>query len=110
MIALLLLTMGLADSPQDTLSPAARAELRVSFQDFTIPPDAPAVLHTTLGGTATRNVVAGDVITAIGDKHIGNLYDMTNALRSHQPGDSVVVVSRRDGVERRATAVLGKRT
>src|SRR5712691_4449498 len=36
----------------------ARAGLRVSFQDFTIPADAPAVLHTTLGGTATRNVVA----------------------------------------------------
>src|SRR5437879_8526642 len=95
MIALLLLTVGLAGSPQDTLSPAARrvltdvqflaadsqegrgvgtaglqragayirdgfarTGLRVSFQCFTIPADAPAVLHTTLGGTATRNVVA----------------------------------------------------
>jgi len=55
-------------------------------------------------------LVAGDVITAIGDKHIGNLYDMTDALRSHLPGDTVVVVSRRDGVERRATTVLGKRS
>jgi len=36
----------------------ARAGLQVTFQDFTIPPDAPAVLHTKLGGTATRNVVA----------------------------------------------------
>jgi hypothetical protein len=52
---------------------------------------------------------AGDVITAIGDKHIANLYDMTDALRSHQPGDTVVIVSRRDGAERRARAVLGKR-
>ncbi len=54
-------------------------------------------------------LAGGDVITAIGDKHIGNLYDMTDALRSHQPGDTVVIVSKRDGVERRATAVLGKR-
>jgi hypothetical protein len=54
-------------------------------------------------------LVAGDVITAIGDKHIGNLYDMTDALRSHQAGDTVVIVSKRDGVERRATTVLGKR-
>ena len=54
-------------------------------------------------------LAAGDVITAIGDKRIANLYDMTDALRSHQPGDTVVVVSRRDGVERRATTVLGKR-
>lgn len=52
---------------------------------------------------------AGDVITAIGDKHIANLYDMTDALRGHQPGDTVVIVSQRDGVERRATTVLGKR-
>ena len=52
---------------------------------------------------------AGDVITAIGEKHIANLYDMSDALRSHQAGDTVVIVSRRDGAERRATAVLGKR-
>jgi hypothetical protein len=57
----------------------------------------------------TAGLQAGDVITAIGDKHIANLYDMTDALRSHQPGDTVVIVSRRDGAERRATAVLGKR-
>jgi hypothetical protein len=52
---------------------------------------------------------AGDVITAIGDKHIANLYDMTDALRSHQPGDTVVIVSKRQGVERHASTVLGKR-
>ena len=53
---------------------------------------------------------AGDVITAIGDKRVANLYDMTAVLRSHQPGDSVVIVSKREGVERRATAVLGRRS
>lgn len=53
---------------------------------------------------------AGDVITAIGDKRVANLYDMTAVLRSHQPGDTVVIVSKREGVERRATAVLGRRT
>ena len=52
---------------------------------------------------------AGDVITAIGSKRVTNLYDMTDALRSHQAGDTVVIVSKRDGVERRATAVLGTR-
>src|SRR6266566_6368816 len=58
---------------------------------------------------AQAGLQAGDVITAIGDKHIGNLYDMTDALRSHQAGDTVVIVSTRDGLERRATTVLGKR-
>lgn len=52
----------------------------------------------------------GDIITAIGDKKISNLYDMTDALRAHQPGDTVTIVSKRDGVERRATAVLGRRS
>jgi len=51
----------------------------------------------------------GDVITAIGDKRIANLYDMTDALRGRRPGDTVVVVMRRDGAEHRATAILGKR-
>src|SRR5467141_2800522 len=36
----------------------AHAGLEATFQSFTISPDAPAVLHTTLGGTATRNVMA----------------------------------------------------
>src|SRR5262245_2325059 len=51
----------------------------------------------------------GDVITAIGDKRIAKLYAMPAALRSHRPGDTVVVVTRRDGVEHRATTILGKR-
>ena len=53
---------------------------------------------------------AGDVITTIGAKRVANLYDMTEALRSHHPGDTVVIVTRRDGAERRATAVLGRRS
>jgi len=52
---------------------------------------------------------AGDVITAVGAKLVANLYDMTDALRSHQAGDTVVIVVNRDGVEQRVTAVLGKR-
>ena len=53
---------------------------------------------------------AGDVITAIGDKTVANLYDMTDALRSHQPGDTVVVVASRGTTVVRLTAVLGKRS
>jgi len=53
---------------------------------------------------------AGDVITAIGAMGVANLYDMTAALRSHQPGDTVVIVVRRGGVEQRLTAVLGRRS
>src|SRR5204862_2497269 len=35
-----------------------RAGLQATFQNFTIPADAPAVLHTALAGIPTRNVVA----------------------------------------------------
>jgi len=52
----------------------------------------------------------GDIITAIGAKAVANLYDMTDALRSHQAGDTVVIVTRRGDAELRLTAVLGKRT
>ncbi len=53
---------------------------------------------------------AGDVITAIGAKTVANLYDMTDALRRHQPGDTVVIVAKRGDTAVRLTAVLGKRT
>jgi len=52
---------------------------------------------------------AGDVITAIGAKVVANLFDMTEALRSHQPGDTVVIEVRRDGSRQLLTAVLGTR-
>jgi hypothetical protein len=51
----------------------------------------------------------GDVITAIGAKVVANLFDMTEALRSHQPGDTVVIEVRRDGTMKLVTAVLGTR-
>ena len=49
------------------------------------------------------------MITAIGAKVVANLYDMTDALRSHQAGDTVVIVVTRGGAEQRVTAVLGRR-
>jgi hypothetical protein len=51
----------------------------------------------------------GDVITAIGDTRVANLYDMTDALRRHRAGDTVQIVVRRDTAELHLTAVLGNR-
>ena len=51
----------------------------------------------------------GDIITAIGAKIVANLYDMTDALRSHQPGDTVVIAVKRGDQTVQVTAVLGKR-
>jgi acetylornithine deacetylase/succinyl-diaminopimelate desuccinylase-like protein len=52
---------------------------------------------------------AGDVITAIGARGVANLYDMTDALRSHQPGDTVTISVARQGVPIQLQAVLRKR-
>ena len=51
----------------------------------------------------------GDVLVQIGDKEIANLYDMTDALRSHHPGDVVKLVYLRDGERVETTATLGTR-
>jgi hypothetical protein len=61
------------------------------------------------GPAALAGLQGGDVITAIGTHAIANLYDMTNALAAHQPGDTVAVVVRRGAETLRLTAVLGRR-
>jgi putative serine protease PepD len=53
---------------------------------------------------------AGDVITAIGDKTVANLFDMTDALRSHQAGDTVNIDLTRGEQKLNVKAVLGKRS
>lgn len=54
-------------------------------------------------------LTGGDIITAIGDKTVANLYDMTDALRAHQAGDTVRIVVKRGDQTLNLTAVLGKR-
>ena len=49
------------------------------------------------------------MITGMGSKTIANLIEMTEALRSHQPGDSVTIAVTRDGAAIQLNAVLGKR-
>lgn len=51
----------------------------------------------------------GDVIVGIGEHEVADLRAMTEALRAHEPGDTVQVRFLRGGEERRATAVLGDR-
>jgi hypothetical protein len=51
----------------------------------------------------------GDMITKIGDFEVGNLTDMTGALRSYKPDDKIVIVILREGVEKKLDVTLGKR-
>ena len=57
----------------------------------------------------TAGLRKGDIIIRIGSHDVENLYHMTDALRSHRPGDEVTVVVIRDGVRLELAATLGKR-
>ena len=82
-----------------------------TIPDMTGSPGGVRITGVRAGSPAEQaGLKAGDVITAIGAKVVANLFDMTEALRSHQPGDTVAIVIKRDGAEQRVTAVLGKRS
>jgi hypothetical protein len=81
-----------------------------TIPDMSESPGGVRITGTRAGSPAAQaGLVTGDIITAIGAKTVANLYDMTAALRSHQPGDTVVIVVKRDTTERRLSVVLGKR-
>jgi len=50
-----------------------------------------------------------DIILQIGDIPVTDLQTMTNALRTHKPGDVVQIRIRRDGVEQQVSVTLGSR-
>ncbi len=54
---------------------------------------------------AEAGLQAGDILVQLGEHVIKNLYDMTDALRAHKPGDTVLVAVMRDGerIERSVT-------
>ena len=52
---------------------------------------------------------AGDVIVELGGKTVKDLYEYTNALYAHQPGEEVMIVVLRDGQRVELKATLGRR-
>jgi len=58
----------------------------------------------------TAGLKSGDIITGIGGMAIPDLESMSEALRQHQPGDTVEITALRDGAEVRMRAVLGRRS
>jgi hypothetical protein len=81
-----------------------------TIPDMSESPGGVRISGLRAGSPAERaGLMAGDIITALGAMTVANLNDMTVALRSHQPGDTVVVVVKRDTTVLRLTAVLGRR-
>jgi S1-C subfamily serine protease len=76
--------------------------------------------HGTEGGAMLREVVAGgpaataglasgDVVTRIDDAEISSMSSLVVALRSHHPGDTVMITYRRGGTESTVSVVLAEK-
>jgi hypothetical protein len=81
-----------------------------SIPDMTDNPGGVRLSGTRAGSPAEQaGLKAGDILVRIGSHDVPDLQAMTEALRSHQPGDEVELVFRRDGQEMKTRVVLGKR-
>lgn len=95
--------------PQASTSGRSSASLG-TIPDMSESPGGVRLSGVRAGGPAdAAGIQAGDIIVGIGTHTVANLYDMTDALNAHQPGDTVVVTVRRGTEELKLTAVLGRR-
>jgi putative serine protease PepD len=92
---------------------ATHAQLGVSVRDASTSgsstfSDGAAVAAVTAGGAAEKaGLAAGDVITKVGDRSVDSADALIAAIRSHQPGDSVVLTYTHNGTETTGKATLG---
>jgi len=78
--------------------------------DMTDSPGGVRLLGVRAGSPAEKAGLRGDdIITKIGETSVPDLEAMTQALRSHRPGDTVTVVVRRGTETTTLRAVLGER-
>jgi hypothetical protein len=78
--------------------------------DMTDSPGGVRLLGVRAGSPAEKAGLRGDdIITKIGDMSVSDLEAMTEALRSHHPGDTVSVGVRRGAQTTTLRAVLGER-
>jgi putative serine protease PepD len=78
--------------------------------DMTDSPGGVRLLGVRAGSPAEQAGLRGDdIITRIGDMNVPDLQAMTDALRSHHPGDTVDIVVRRGNATTTLHATLGER-
>jgi predicted metalloprotease with PDZ domain len=81
-----------------------------TIPDMTDTPGGVRLTGVRAGSPAERaGLRAEDVITRIGAMPVPDLQAMTNALRSHKPGDVVDIIVLRDGASLKVRATLGTR-
>jgi hypothetical protein len=104
------LTFVAASQPQASTTGSGYGAYLGTVPDMTESPGGVRISATRAGSPAEQaGLKGGDIITAIGAQTVANLEDMAAALRAHQPGDTVVIVVKRDTTALRLTAVLGRR-
>lgn len=87
-----------------TLTPEIR-------ERFSLAPEAGAIIIDVVPGSpaALAGLERNDVVTRLGDEEIATNADLTDAVRSHAPGESVEVEFSRDRESRTTTVELGTR-
>ena len=98
------------DAPRPQLTSGRSNASLGTIPDMSESPGGVWLTGVRTGGPGDlAGIRAGDVIVGIGTHTVANLYDMSNALNAHQPGDTVVVTVRRGTEEIKVTAILGRR-
>jgi S1-C subfamily serine protease len=86
----------------------ARASLGVSIQDQASGDAGAQVVDVASGSGADKaGIKAGDVIVGIDSQQISDRSDLSAAIGTHQPGDTIKVEVQRDGQNVELTATLG---
>jgi hypothetical protein len=100
---------GTGDSTMASGTPGYGAYLG-TVPDMTDSPGGVRLLGVRAGSPAEKAGLRGDdIITRIGDMNVPDLQAMTEALRAHQPGDTVDIVVKRGKDVTTLRATLGSR-
>jgi Zn-dependent M28 family amino/carboxypeptidase len=98
-----------AEPPQMSTSGGYGAYLG-TIPDMTDSPNGVRLSGVRNGSPAdSAGIRAGDILVGIGEFDISDLYEMTDALRAHKPGETVLVRVRRGEEVVELTATLGRR-
>lgn len=92
-------TLDVAAAPE-----AAREQLNITVDEGAL------IQQVTPGsGADDAGLRTGDVIVAIDGEPTRTSSDVVDAIRAHEPGDSIEITIEREGVEETVTATLGRR-
>ncbi len=81
-----------------------------SMPDFAFSGEGVRIGAVSPGSPAEdAGLLTGDIIVRLGDQAIANLKEYSDALKTHQPGDTVDLVYLRDGAEQTVSITLAER-